>query len=114
MELSQALVRHRVVDGVLYNSEGDCVESQTTRCVLDSQRPCHGRKPTLGERYKSGRVLALGAVDETRRDVDYVATGTLGEDLPDDGLGDMEEPGQVHGGDRQVVVERVLGEWFAD
>src|ERR1700693_1805062 len=105
MELSQALVRCRVVDGVLYNSEGDCVEPQTTRCVLDSQRPCHGGEPTLGKRYKSGGGLALGVVDQTRRDVDYVATGALGEDLPDDGLGDMEESGQVHGGDRPVVVE---------
>lgn len=48
------------------------------------------------------------------RDVDYVATGALGEDLPDDGLGDMEESGQVHGRERLAVVESVVGEWFAD
>ena len=34
--------------------------------------------------------------------------------LSDRQLGDVEEPGQVHGGDRGVVLERVLREGLAD
>jgi hypothetical protein len=53
-------------------------------------------------------------VDEAGGDVDDVTTGALREHVPNDGLGDVEEAGQVHGHDRLVVVERVVREWLAD
>lgn len=36
MELCQTLVRRQVVARVLYSSEGDCIEPDTARRVLDS------------------------------------------------------------------------------
>ena len=56
---------------------------------------------------------AVGVVDEAGADVDDVAAA-LGDHLPDDALGDVEEPGQVHGGDRGKVAEGVVGEGLAD
>ena len=38
----------------------------------------------------------------------------LGEHLPNGALGDVEEAGQVHGSDREIVVECVVREWLAD
>jgi hypothetical protein len=53
-------------------------------------------------------------VGQTRSDVDYVTTSALGQHLADGGLGYMEEPGQVHGCNREVVIQRVVGECLAD
>ena len=38
----------------------------------------------------------------------------LGDHLSNDGLSDVEEPGQVHGHHRRVVVRRVVDERLAD
>ena len=56
----------------------------------------------------SERVL-----DETGGHVDDVA-GALGEHRPDGALGDVEEPGEVHRGDRGKVTARVVGEGLTD
>ena len=37
MELCQIFIGRRIVGGVLYDSEGDCVEPNAARRVLDSQ-----------------------------------------------------------------------------
>jgi hypothetical protein len=52
-------------------------------------------------------------VDEARGDVDDV-TASPAHHLRDHALGDVEEPGQVHRGGREVVLRRVLGEGLAD
>ena len=39
---------------------------------------------------------------------------SLGDHLPDRALGDVKEPGQVHGGDRGEVLQGVVGERLAD
>ena len=52
-------------------------------------------------------------VDEAGGDVDDVAAA-LADHLPDDALGHVEEPGQVYGSDRRIVVRRVFRERLAD
>ncbi len=49
-----------------------------------------------------------------RRVVDGFPARTLSKHLPDDGVGYMEEPRQVHGCNRDVVLECVIGERLAD
>jgi hypothetical protein len=67
-----------------------------------------GVQPALGEGGKRRWGPAVGVLDEARSEVDDVA-GALRGHLPDGSLGDVEEPGQVHGGGHRVVVERVVG-----
>jgi hypothetical protein len=57
--------------------------------------------------------IAVWAVDDAGGDVDDVAAALV-DHLPDRALGDVEEPGEVHGGDRGVVVGRVVREGLAD
>ena len=52
-------------------------------------------------------------VDEAGADVDDV-TGALVDHLPDRALRDVEEPTQVDGGDRVVVLDAVVRERLAD
>ena len=69
--------------------------------------------PPLVSDASADRAGAVGVVDQAGGDVDDVAAA-LGEHLSDDGLGDVEEPGQVHRSDGGVVIERVVGEGLAD
>ena len=113
MQAGEAVVRRRIVSRSLDHPERDRVDAHAARRVLDRQRPGHGDEPALGERRERGGSRGVGVVDEARGDVDDVAAA-LGDHLRDRALGDVEEPGEVDGGDRVVVVERVLGERLAD
>ena len=63
--------------------------------------------PPLVRDGQRGGPPAVGVVDEAGADVDDVAAA-LCDHLPDRALGDVEEPGQVDGGDRGVVVDCVF------
>jgi hypothetical protein len=52
-------------------------------------------------------------VDEAGAHIDDMAAA-LADHLPDNALSDVEEPGEIHGGDRGIVVWRVVGERLAD
>ena len=41
-------------------------------------------------------------------------TAALRDHLPNDALGQVEEPGQVHGGDEDIILKRVVREGLAD
>ena len=81
--------------------------------VFDCERTGDGVQPALGQRGERRRPGAVGVIDEAGADVDDVAAA-LGDHLPDRALGDVEEPGEVDGGDRFEVLGRVLGERLAD
>src|SRR5438132_12589916 len=69
--------------------------------------------PTFGEGRQRGGCLTVGVVDEAGGDVDDV-TAPLGDHLADGALGDVEEPGQVDGSDRCIVLECVFREGLSD
>ena len=79
---------------------------------IASERVTAASPPLVRATRAEGRSL-LGVVDEAGGDVDDVAAALV-DHLPDRALGDVEEPGQVHGGDRGVVVGRVIREGLAD
>ena len=81
--------------------------------VLDGEGPGHGRQPALGEHRQRGGAPAVGVIDEAGGDVDDMAASLAGH-VPNDGLGDVEEAGQVHAGDGEIFVHRVVRERFAD
>ena len=69
---------------------------------MASERVTAASPPLVSDASADGR-LAVGVVDQAGGDVDDVAAA-LGDHLRDRPLGDVEEPGQVHGGHRGVVV----------
>src|SRR5215203_2066669 len=70
-------------------------------------------RPPFGEGRQRGGPRAVRVLDQGGGEVDDVPVALFGH-LSDRQLGDVEEPGQVHGGDRGVVLERVLREGLAD
>ena len=70
------------------------------------------RPPFVRDASAAG-VLLCCVFDQARRDVDDMA-GSLGEHLPNDALGDVEEPGEVHCRGRDVVIDRVVRKGLSD
>ena len=99
--------------GVLDHAEGDGVDADAARRVLGGQRPGHRVQPALGQRRQGGGRVAVGMVDEARRDADDVAAA-LRDHVRDRALRDVEEPAQVHRSHCRVVGGRVVGERLAD
>ena len=92
-------------------------ETALTRSLRDAYSGASERvtatSPHFGEGRQRGGSGAVGMVHETRGDVHDV-TATAADHLRDCPLGDVEEPGQVHRGDREVVIKCVIGEGLAN
>ncbi len=99
--------------GCLDDAERDRVHAYAMCGVFDRQRAAGSDETPFGEGGQRGGTLAVRVVDQGRGDVHDVPTALL-DHLPDRPLGDVEEPGQVHGRDRGIVLDRVLRERFAD
>jgi len=113
VKVAHAFVGRGVVRRCLDHPEGDRVDADAVSCVLGGERARDSVETAFREGGQGRGRRASGVIYEAGCDVDDVAAA-LDDHLAYRSLGDLKEPGQVHGGDRGEVLGRVVREGLAD